>query len=166
MVEDTTQPPAVHVRLAAVTDARQIAALAAQHRREYERYQPVFWRIAPDAMARHEAYLDRQLSRGDVLAFVHQSDDVVDAFIIGQITSAPLVYDPGGLVCMVDDFVVADAAQWQEVGGALLRHVEEVARQERGCALVIVVCGNHDIPKQAMLHRDGGQIASQWWVKP
>ncbi len=165
MAEDETEPSAARIRLATLADVRQIAAFAEQRRRDYEPYQPVFWRVAADATARHESYLARQLSHSDALAFVHQSGDAIDAFIIGQITSAPPVYDPGGPVCVVDDFMVADAARWHDVGSALLQHVETVARQERGCVVVIVVCGDHDKPKQAMLHRDGGQIASQWWIK-
>ncbi len=158
-------PPPPIIRTATVADVPQIAALAAQRRRDYARHQPVFWHPASDGLARHLPYLEHQIASSDVLAFVHQSGEQMDGFIIGRVGPAPPVYDPGGPVCVVDDFVVADVERWIEIGSALLRQVEAAAHRERGCALVIVVCGDHDRPKQELLHRDGARIASQWWVK-
>lgn len=156
-------PPTI--RAATIADVPQIAALAEQRRRDYYPHQPVFWRPASDGWAHHLPHLERQIASGDVLAFVYQMGEQVGGFIIGRVGPAPPVYDPGGPVCVVDDFVVADVGRWIEVGSALLRRMEAAAHRERGCALVIVVCGDHDGPKQELLQQDGATVASQWWVK-
>jgi GNAT superfamily N-acetyltransferase len=84
--------------------------------------------------------------------------------VIASLVDAPPVYDPGGLTCVIDDFVVADAREWQSLGGALLSEANRQA-QARGAVQTVVVCGHQDQPKRSMLADLGFSIASEWYVK-
>ena len=96
---------------------------------------------------------------------MEEESGAVRGFIWGKVVDAPPVYDPGGKVCMVDDFVVREPALWAAVGRALLDEVRRLAR-ERGAVLVVVVCGPHDQPKRALLAMDDFTVASEWHVRP
>jgi hypothetical protein len=98
-----------HVRPAEVADAQQMAELSARKREEYERYSPIFWRQATDASQKQRTFFEHQLSEKKWLVFVSERDGVLSGFVTGALVTAPPVYDPGGPVCMVDDFVVRDA---------------------------------------------------------
>ena len=76
---------------------------------------------------------------------------------------APPVYDPGGLTCDIDDFVVEDPSLWSSVGRALLEGAISEART-RKAVQVVVVTGGHDLPKREMLGSMGLALASEWWV--
>lgn len=88
--------------------------------------------------------------RDDIIAFVYEADTVLCGFIIGALMNPPPVFDPGGLTCLVDDFVISDVTDWQTIGRALLRAVADAAK-ERGAVQIVAVCGRHDEPKRAML---------------
>ncbi len=88
----------------------------------------------------------------------------MDGFVIGMLVSAPAVYDPGGLSCFIDDFVVKNPNLWQSVGVMLLNEVFHESKH-RGAVQSMVVCGHHDTPKQLMLASTDSSIASEWWVK-
>ena len=81
-----------------------------------------------------------------MIALVHESAGSIDGFVIAALMDAPPVYDPGGLTCLIDDFVVADGRDWQTIGLALLAEANRQAR-ERGAAQTVVVCGHQDQPK-------------------
>jgi hypothetical protein len=82
-----------------------------------------------------------------------------------MLTPAPPVYDPGGLTCQIDDFVVVTAARWPTTGVRLLRAgLAEAAR--RGAIQAVVVTGHLDQPKRQALQACGLEIASEWWVTP
>ena len=68
--------------------------------------------------------------------------------------SAPPVYDPGGLVCFVDDW-----------GGdtALLAEAEQTAAA-KGAVLTRVVCPHADTARAASLTRHGYAVASEWYT--
>jgi hypothetical protein len=82
-----------------------------------------------------------------------------------MLVPAPPVYDPGGLTCLVDDFMVATPDLSASVGAALLDKAIEHARP-RGAVQTVVVCGPHDTPKRAMLIDAGHVVASEWHTKP
>jgi len=76
---------------------------------------------------------------------------------------APPVYDPGGLTCLVDDFVVREPEAWDQVGASLLRAVNQLAR-ERGAVQTVVVCRRLDEAKRATLADQGLTVVSEWSV--
>lgn len=153
------------IRTAQETDIPRMVAIAETKRVEYEGYSPIFWRKAPDSAAKQELFLQRLITRGDVIALVAETETALSGFIIGTLTSAPPVYNPGGPVCMVDDFAVAHSQEWESVGAALLTAVERTAK-ERGAVLSIVVCAQRDQAKRSLLHKAGSAVASEWHVKP
>jgi len=93
--------------------------------------------------------------------------DVVegDGFLIGSIVDAPPVYDPGGGVCMIDDYMVDEPVLWESAGLSLLERCCEIAR-DRGCVLQIIVCGQRDLAKSKMLKHAHAEVTSEWYVKP
>ena len=154
----------MHIRRAIETDIPHMVAIAETKRIEYEGYSPVFWRKAPDSSPKQERYLQSLLTGTDVIALVGQTEDGLAGFIIGALTTAPPVYNPGGPVCIVDDFAVAPPEEWYAVGSALLAAMAHEARV-RGAILMVVVCAQRDQAKRALLQEAGCTVASEWHVK-
>jgi Acetyltransferase (GNAT) family len=142
-----------------------MVAIAEVKRVDYEGYSPVFWRKAPDSSATQELFFQRLLTGTDVIALVAETEPILLGFIIGSIATAPPVYHPGGPVCIVDDFAVANPMEWGSVGAALLAAMEHEAKA-RGTVLSVVVCAQRDQAKRAMLREAGLAVASEWYVKP
>jgi len=153
------------IRHARTVDIPHMVAFAETKRVEYEGYSPVFWRKAPDASPKQERYLQSLLTSTDVIALVAQVGDSLTGFVIGGLTTAPPVYNPGGPVCIVDDFVVASPADWPTVGGALWAAMGREAKA-RGAVLIVAVCAQRDRAKRALLQKTGCSVASEWHVKP
>ena len=152
------------IRSAQLADVAHMVELSEQKRAEYEKHKPEFWRKADDSAEKQLPYFEQQIRSEHVIALIHELDGVIDGFVIAMLISAPAVYDPGGLSCFIDDFVVKDPSLWQSVGVALLNDVSHEAKN-RGAVQSIVVCGHHDTSKQLMLASTGSSIASEWWVK-
>ena len=148
---------------AAHDDVDEVAALADTRRREYELRQPLFWRPAEDALDRHRTYLHALVEAEDHVFLVARRAGRLSGFIIGRLVPAPPVYEPGGLTCLVDDFVVAEQDEWASLGVALLRALADHAR-ERGAVQAVVVTGHHDEAKRRALRTAGLTVASEWWV--
>ena len=146
-------------------DLEEILNLANAKRLEYETYQPVFWRVATDAIAQQADYIASQIEDEKVITLVATSESKVVGFIIGRLVSAPPVYNPGGLTCSIDDFVVNENDLWETVGEDLLHQVRNAALS-RGAAQVVVVCGHLNEPKRKALEKSSLPIASEWWVVP
>jgi len=155
----------VEVRSAAPGDVDAVVRLAAARRAQYETYQPVFWRAAADAAARHRPHLAGLIEEPAVITLVVVTERDVAGFAIATVAAAPPVYDPGGLTCMVDDFAVADSRDWPTVGVVLLRAVSRAAL-ERGAAQMVVVTAQLDEAQRAVLAASGLSVASEWWVRP
>jgi GNAT superfamily N-acetyltransferase len=145
-------------------DIPDILALAEATREEYQRYQRTFWRKAGDSLEKHQLFLERLLEDDHVQARIHETNGTIDAFVFASIMPAPPVYDPGGAVCLIDDFAAIDAAAWATAGAALLEAVTAEAK-ERGATLAVVIAGHLDQPKRAMLARTGYTIASEWHTR-
>lgn len=137
--------------------------LADHQRHLYATYQPVFWRPAADAVARHRPYLSALVDDDAVITLVAAIDKGLAGFAIGRLVAAPPVYDPRGVSCFVDDFAVADPGDWLTAGVDLLRAVCRAAR-ERDAAQIVVVTGQLDEAKRAALAVGGLSVASEWWV--
>jgi hypothetical protein len=147
----------VHEDLASVLD------LAARRRDEYAQYQPRFWRPAEDAWARQLEFFSSLLSQSEVGFFVACDSRELTAFVIARLVPAPLVYDPGGLTCLVDDFVVRNPSEWPIIGPQLIEAVRSWGA-ERGGVQLVAVTGRHDLPKRKALGSAGLSAASEWWV--
>jgi GNAT superfamily N-acetyltransferase len=152
------------IRPATKADVPAILDLAEAKREEYQRYQPTFWRKAGDSRAKHGAYLETLVESERVIGRVHETEGVVDGFVFASLLAAPPVYDPGGPVCLVDDFATRDAADWSRFGAALLADAVAEAKR-RGAVLAVVIAGHLDEPKRAMLAEAGYSIASEWHVR-
>lgn len=154
------------IRAATVDDLDGILVLAADRRRQYETYQPRFWRPAADAAQRQRPYLAGLIADPAVIALVAvTTGGALAGMVIGQLAPPPPVYDPGGPGCLVDDFTVADPATWDTVGVDLLTAVIAAAR-ERGAVQIVAVTAALDSPKRAALEQCGLSPASEWWVAP
>ena len=154
----------MNIRTAQETDIQGMVAIAETKRIEHEGYSPVFWRKAPDSAPTQELFFPRLLASPDVIALVAEEGGGLCGFIISAITTAPPVYNPGGQVCIVDDFAVAEPQDWTTIGAALLAAVEHEAKA-RGAVLSVVVCPQRDEAKRTMLQKSGATVASEWHVK-
>jgi GNAT superfamily N-acetyltransferase len=154
----------MNVRRATAADIPRIVAISEVKRVEYEGYSPVFWRKAPDSSSKQELFFQRLLTGADVIALVAETEATLLGFVIGVVTTAPPVYNPGGPVCIVDDFTVANPTEWDSVGAALLAAVEQEAKA-RGAVLSVVVCAQRDQAKRAMLREAELIVVSEWHVK-
>lgn len=153
----------VFIRAADSDDLDGMLALSDARRRQYESYQPIFWRPASDAAEQQRPYLAALIADDSVICRVAVTDDRLAGFVVGRLLDAPPVYDPGGLTCSLDDFTVADSELWGSVGVDLLHEVQREAAG-RGAVQLVVVCGHADAEKRAALDSCGLTIASEWWV--
>jgi GNAT superfamily N-acetyltransferase len=153
------------IRVAEPSDVAAMAALAAMRRERYARWQPVLWRPAAGAQDKHRAYLSDLVVRSEVIALVSEHAGQLGGFLIATLVPAPPVYDPGGLTCLIDDFVVVPAANWPAAGAALLRAALANAAR-RGAVQTVVVTGRRDQPKRQTLRSCGLDVASEWWTTP
>jgi hypothetical protein len=133
-----------------VEDAGWAAGLMAERRAEYERYAPVFWKPAADAVERHRSWLGRVLADPATVAV---RDEL--GFAIAT---------PFGDLAYVDDMAVADG-DWAGRGAALLRAVWAEAG-DRGAPGLRVVTARLDGPKVAMLEDLGLEVRERWWFRP
>ena len=154
------------IRKATTDDVKIIASLSALKRKQYENYQPQFHKEAEGAVELQTVFLKDFLSKENVIALIYgDGAQKINGFIIGAVVNSPPVYNPGGKVCFVDDFMVSDPSLWSTVGKALLERVIELGK-EKGAVLANVVCGPLDKPKKEMLNQYGFGVATEWNVKP
>jgi hypothetical protein len=152
-----------HVRPATAADVPEMVRISEIARTEREKYQPVFWRKAANANAAQAPYFEHLLTRDNIVALLHETNGHTDGFVIAALVSAPPVYDPGGLTCLIDDFCVERPELWQTAGLTLLKAAWMTACQ-RGAVQVSVVTPHMDDAKREMLAVAGLSIASEWWV--
>jgi hypothetical protein len=138
--------------------------LSARKRKQYAEYSPVFWRMADGASNLQRTFFDRLVLDPSWICLVHENGNDIDGFIMAHVTTAPPVYDPGGKVCVIDDFAVADPSLWPTVGMALQDEAERRAIVA-GAVISIVVCGQRDTSKRKALLNSGSEIASEWYVR-
>jgi GNAT superfamily N-acetyltransferase len=151
------------IRAAAQADVAAMTGLAASRRKQYARYQPVFWRPAADARDKQHVYFAGLVADSQVITLVSEDDGQLTGFLVATLVSPPPVYDPGGQTCLIDDFTVAREGRWPTTGPALLRAgLAEAAR--RGAVQALVVTAHLDHRKRHALRSCGLEIASEWWV--
>jgi len=115
----------------------------------------------------HATFLGTQVENQERhVALVHEATDgTIDGFLIATMVPAPPVYDPGGITCLVDDFMVATPVLWASVGRNLLDEAVRLCAP-KGAVQTVVVCGPHDAAKRSMLLESGHIVASEWFTKP
>ncbi len=97
------------IRKATTDDVKIIASLSALKRKQYENYQPQFHKEAEGAVELQTVFLKDFLSKENVIALIYgDGAQKINGFIIGAVVNSPPVYNPGGKVCFVDDFMVSD----------------------------------------------------------
>lgn len=156
----------VTITVASVGDAHQAALLADAKRVEYERYSPVFWRPAENAVERHEPWLEKCLSDDGHTSYAARDEERLVGIVIAAHTVFPPPFgsdpEPSWLV---DDFFVDSENDWQSFGTQLLEAVEQAARGS-GASRMVVLSAHKDEPKRAMLADLGYQRGASWWVHP
>jgi hypothetical protein len=153
------------IRDAAPDDVADMVALAEARRRQYECWQPVFWKKAENSADVSVAFLGQLVVNPAVITRVAVQDGRLDGFLIAWKTPSPPVYAPGGDTFTVDDFCVRAPELWPTVGRALWDDCMAIARTA-GWRQVVVVSGHLDAAKTAMLSQTGLTIASNWWTLP
>jgi hypothetical protein len=146
----------VLVERATPDDAPDAARLADLKRAEYERYSPVFWRPAADAVDRHEPFLRFCLGSGEFTAYAARGNGRLLGVAIAhhRVGPPPLTTDEAWLV---DDFFVVDG-EWERFGAPLLAELETHP--------LVVLSARRDEAKQRFLRGRGYHRAASWWVRP
>jgi len=131
------------VRPAEPGDTPALLDLALSRLAPYQRYQPTFLKQA-DA----------------TIGAVRDANGRIDGFAIGTLETAPPVYDPGGPVLLVGDFLAE-----QTDGAALLEGISQLG-EAQGAVLTAVVAGEADATRRQLLAARGFRQASRWYVRP
>jgi hypothetical protein len=154
------------IREAGLGDIGEIAALAHARRLDAESAQTRFWKRAADAHEVHTSFLASQVLDDGVLTLVAADPrEGMLGYLFATLTTAPPVYDPGGLTGSVDDFAVVRPGLWLSTGTELLREAKALL-VARNATQIVVVTGRHDQAKREALAAVGLTIASEWWVQP
>ena len=152
------------IREANEADAAGMVALSERKRSFYETYSPIFWRKSDQSSEVQLPYFKELIKSDDYITLVNEDNKQLNGFIIGHITIAPEVYDPGGKVCIIDDFAILGDVDWQTIGAALKSALELLLRKKK-VKLTITVCGHLDESKREFLSSSGDRLTSEWYVK-
>jgi hypothetical protein len=148
------------VRAATVRDVPRLLEIGEQKRLLYERFSPIFWKVAPTPREEFAPYVTGQIQNERNVALVREREGQMVGYIIAQAPSSP------GGDGYVDDYAVAGSeGDWQTVGAALL---VEAGRQaaSRGIKAFMVVTAHADTPKRAVLESLGFTLQKIWHVRP
>lgn len=151
------------IRPAILVDIPLMVALSYQKRLNYQEAQPQFWRHAKNAEDIQCAWFKELLGNDDHILLVAEVEQSIHGFIIGKLTQAPEVYDPGGMTLIIDDFCVKDPDFWESIGIQLLSELKQRAIK-KGAVQLVAVCGNHDKSKMHFLSNANLEVASNWFV--
>ncbi len=154
----------ITTRTSRLADIEEMVSLSKVKRRLYEKAQPQFWKYAGDIAELSQAkWFEELLAHDNHIMLTAARHQKIVGFIIGKLMQAPEVYNPGGLTLMIDDFCVADEAEWNSIGSKLVQEIKAIAKT-KGAVQVLVVCGAHDEPKRRFLKNIGLTVASEWYV--
>jgi hypothetical protein len=154
----------VDVRKATADDIDDAVDIAERWRRQYQKFQPTFWRKASNSAETTRRFFTKLLAEKDVFFLVGTEGARTVGFLIARKIPAPPVYAPGGDTYLIDDFCVAEPIEWLTAGEALLSHASTLIH-EAGAVQIVVACGDRDLAKAEMLRRSDLTIASNWWTK-
>ena len=145
------------IRRATASDLDAVVAIIEGQRRQYQKYQPTFWRKAADSAAASTAFFTRILAETESYFLVATEGRQILGFLIAR-KSASDTY-------LIDEFAVLEPRHWLSVGEALLSHATTLLH-EHGAAQVVAICADRDLAKAEVLRRSDLTIASNWWTKP
>lgn len=152
------------VRIGGAADVGDMAQMAEARRVEYEAYQPVMWKRAPNALELSKQFFAFLLTDRATTVLVSEGGRGLDGFLIARVTPHPPVFAPGGATILIDDFCVREPGLWESVGRALLDAV--AGHRKSDWRQMVVICGEKDLPKKKMLCEAGLSTASNWLTKP
>jgi ribosomal protein S18 acetylase RimI-like enzyme len=155
----------MEIRKSTASDLEAVVVLVERNRRQYQKYQPTFWRKAANSAETTQSYFTKLLSEPETFFLVATEGSQLQGFLIARKLPTPPVFEPGGETYLVDDFCVLEAHHWLTVGEALLSHASTLIH-EAGAAQIVVVGADRDLAKTEMLRRSDLTIASNWWTKP
>ncbi len=153
----------VGVRASVSSDVTAMVEMIEQRRRQYETFQPVFWRKADDSAQKSKFFFSALVANEAVTTLSAVEGAEVVGFLIALDTPAPPIVNPGGPTITVDDFCVASSARWPDVGTALIDRLRQIGR-ERQWRQMVVICGDADTAKKHFLQSVDLSIASTWWT--
>src|SRR6476620_3529909 len=153
------------IRRATASDIDAVVAIIETRRKQYQKFQPTFWRKANDSAASTKTFFTTLLGEPATYFLVSVEGPQILGFLIARKFAAPPVYAPGGDTWLIDDFAVLEPRYWLSIGEALLSHVSTLLH-EHGAAQIVVVCAERDLAKAEVLRRSDLTIASSWWTKP
>ena len=153
------------IRRPTASELDAVVAIVEIQRRQYQKYQPTFWRKAANSAETTQAFFTTLLAEPHTFFLVAIEGKQVLGFLIARKFPAPPVYAPGGDSYLVDDFAVLEPRHWLGVGEALLSHASTLMH-EAGAVQIVVVCGDRDLAKTELLRRMDLAIVSSWWTKP
>jgi hypothetical protein len=87
----------------------------------------------------------------------------VRGFVAGKLVQSAAIFDPGGPICLIEDFTIDDEDAWSMIGVQLLRAVV-VRAAARSATQVAVLAAHLDPAKRRALREAGLSLASEWWV--
>ncbi|MBI3197185.1 MAG: GNAT family N-acetyltransferase [Rhodospirillales bacterium] len=152
------------VRKAAASDIEATVEMAERNRRQYQKYQPTFWRKHPQSAAMTQIFFTRLLTEPGTFFLVAVEGSQLLGFLIARKFPSSPVFDPGGDTYLIDDFCVIEPQYWLTIGEALLSHASTLIH-EHGAAQILVTCADRDLAKTEVLRRSELTIASNWWTK-
>ena len=153
------------IRKAEATDIEAAVELVERSRRQFQKYQPTFWRKAANSAAVSETFFTKLLTEADTFFLVAVEGSRQQGFLIARKFPSPPVFHPGGDTWLIDDFSVAEPHLWLSVGEALLSHATTLIH-EHGGVQIVVISADRDLAKTEMLRRSDLTVASNWWTKP
>jgi ribosomal protein S18 acetylase RimI-like enzyme len=153
----------MQIRNASKDDALRCVELVEARRKEYEKYEPRFWRKAATSAASTLPWFEKLFADERNVSLVAVENTMIVGFLIAREFPTPPVYDPGGATALIDDFCVISKDRWQDAGGALLQHAKSELNR-RGFAQFVVVGAQQDTAKTAFLSQAELSLASTWWT--
>jgi L-amino acid N-acyltransferase YncA len=84
------------VRKATPADVEAAVGLVERHRRQYQKYQTVFWRKASDSAAKSRSFFTKLVDAPDTYFLVSTEGNQILGFLIAAKFATPPVYAPGG----------------------------------------------------------------------
>ena len=152
----------MHVRSAVAEDVPACIAIIQPYREKLAGYEPRFWKPAANAAAMSTMWFGHLFTTAEV-AIVAEEDGAVSGFLIATHVPSPPIFDIPGRTALIDDFMIADQARWDEVGGALLAEARRLLAA-KDYAQIVVVNAAKDPDKTAFLEKADLSLASQWWT--
>jgi GNAT superfamily N-acetyltransferase len=130
----------------------------------YAKLEPRFWKRAARARENSIGYLATLLPKDDHLFLVATVEAAIAGFILCVPMRTPPVYDAGPTAA-IDDYHVADPADWPTIGAALLAAARGRLKAN-GINQIVVVSAYLDEPKMAFLRGAGLSLNAAWFNAP